>query len=190
MGGWVPIKWRKTQYHCRLITEWRQRSYFGLLPPKAKRKKKDSSRCKKPPGQCSFSPSSDKWQILHLHELYILIKLFSGRTRLLHQHVWFHWKPALNIWDSTNPVISQWVWGTNLTNCVHLICCLLLWRRNGTAVKPKKPVAAVKSHGLYLAMFAMCNKEFHLSHLISPCVLKSLEDFFLFVFRLDQICMS
>lgn len=75
-------------------------------------------------------------------------------TCLLHQHVWPHCKALPAVRDSSNPVISQQDWWVNLRYCVHLICCLLLQRWNGAAIKGKKPLAAVTSQGLYLVIFA------------------------------------
>lgn len=60
--------------------------------------------------------------------------------------------------------IGRQTWGT-----VNLICCLLLWKWNRTAIKHKKPLAAVTSHGLYLMRSAMCNMELHCCHWLA-CV--------------------
>lgn len=58
--------------------------------------------------------------------------------------------------DSSNLVISQRDWWTNLGNCVHLISCLLLRKWNGTAIKHEKPLAAVRHHTGFLSC-DVCN---------------------------------
>lgn len=131
VGGWTPVKWRN-----RLITEWRQTPFLSSS------RKRDSSRCKKPLRRCSFSPRSDKWQILHLNQLYILMQLLWRWTCLLHQRADLIASFLSSSADSSNPFffLRPVVWNPGL-----LICCWLLWRWNKTAVRKeekKDPLAA------------------------------------------------
>lgn len=127
VGRWVPIKWQK-----RLITDWRQTvSLLFQLKPEEERLKQMQ---KAPLSMPLRSSRSAKWQILHLHELCILIELLWRWTCLLHQHQWPHSELLSNSATGSNPVgcsaVKPMVWNPKI-----LICYWLLWRWNGTAVK-------------------------------------------------------